>query len=133
MKRNASKTLLTFLFGALLLTSCGQSGSGETTVTDQTAPTAAPVSDEKVASQTVTEETAEKQTDNAFSLPDDLPERKIIIDTDTGADDIIILYTNDVHCGIDDNIGCDGLKLYKREMQAMQYSTGSAYRFAFKG
>ena len=32
--------------------------------------------------------------------------------------DIVILYTNDVHCGIDDYIGYDGLALYKREMQA---------------
>ena len=32
--------------------------------------------------------------------------------------DIVILYTNDVHCGIDDNIGYDGLALYKREMEA---------------
>ncbi len=34
------------------------------------------------------------------------------------SDDIVILYTNDVHCGIDDNIGYDGLALYKREMEA---------------
>ena len=33
------------------------------------------------------------------------------------SDDIVILYTNDVHCGIDDNIGYDGLALNKREMQ----------------
>ncbi len=33
-------------------------------------------------------------------------------------DDIVILYTNDVHCGIDDTIGYDGLALYKREMEA---------------
>ena len=33
------------------------------------------------------------------------------------SDDIVILYTNDVHCGIDVNIGYDGLALYKREMQ----------------
>ena len=31
--------------------------------------------------------------------------------------DIVILYTNDVHCAIDQNIGYDGLMLYKREMQ----------------
>ena len=36
----------------------------------------------------------------------------------TKSDDIVILYTNDVHCGIDVNIGYDGLALYKREMQA---------------
>ena len=33
------------------------------------------------------------------------------------SDDIVILYTNDIHCGIDVNIGYDGLALYKREMQ----------------
>lgn len=33
--------------------------------------------------------------------------------------DIVILYTNDVHCGIDDSIGYDGLALYKREMEAL--------------
>ncbi|WP_367568459.1 bifunctional UDP-sugar hydrolase/5'-nucleotidase [Lacrimispora sp.] len=32
--------------------------------------------------------------------------------------DIVVLYTNDVHCGVDDNIGYAGLSLYKKEMQA---------------
>ena len=32
--------------------------------------------------------------------------------------DIVILYTNDIHCGVDDALGLDGLALYKREMQA---------------
>ncbi|WP_294427877.1 bifunctional UDP-sugar hydrolase/5'-nucleotidase [uncultured Treponema sp.] len=31
--------------------------------------------------------------------------------------DIVILYTNDVHCGLDDNIGYAGLSLYKKEMK----------------
>ena len=30
--------------------------------------------------------------------------------------DIVILYTNDVHCGVDENIGYPGLALYKKEM-----------------
>ena len=35
-----------------------------------------------------------------------------------GADqDIVVLYTNDVHCGVDDNIGYAGLSLYKKQMQ----------------
>ena len=35
-----------------------------------------------------------------------------------GADqDIIILYTNDVHCSVDDNIGYAGLALYKSELE----------------
>lgn len=32
-------------------------------------------------------------------------------------EDIIILFTNDIHCGITDNIGYDGFMLYKREIQ----------------
>lgn len=32
--------------------------------------------------------------------------------------DIVVLYTNDVHCGVDDNIGYAGLALYKKEMLA---------------
>lgn len=31
--------------------------------------------------------------------------------------DIVILHTNDVHCGVDDNIGYAGLALYKQEME----------------
>ena len=34
------------------------------------------------------------------------------------SDDIVILYTNDIHCAVDDNIGYDGLALYKRELEA---------------
>ena len=33
-------------------------------------------------------------------------------------DDIVILYTNDVHCGITDHIGYDVLALYKKEMES---------------
>ena len=33
------------------------------------------------------------------------------------SDDIIILHTNDVHCGIDEIIGYDGLNLYKKELR----------------
>jgi 2',3'-cyclic-nucleotide 2'-phosphodiesterase (5'-nucleotidase family) len=32
--------------------------------------------------------------------------------------DIVVLYTNDVHCGVDENIGYAGLALYKKEMLA---------------
>ena len=32
-------------------------------------------------------------------------------------EDIIILHTNDVHCALTDNIGYDGLMLYKKELQ----------------
>ena len=32
--------------------------------------------------------------------------------------DIVIIYTNDVHAGVDDNIGYGGLALYKKQMEA---------------
>ena len=32
-------------------------------------------------------------------------------------DEIVIIHTNDVHCGYLDNIGYDGVQLYKRELQ----------------
>ena len=55
--------------------------------------------------------------------------------------DIVVLYTNDVHCGVDDNIGYAGLALYKKEMQQQTpYVTGgyrgrhsgSAHWYAFR-
>ncbi|MBQ9433688.1 MAG: bifunctional metallophosphatase/5'-nucleotidase [Synergistaceae bacterium] len=33
--------------------------------------------------------------------------------------DIVILYTNDVHCGVDQNIGYTGLTYYKHQMQTL--------------
>lgn len=43
----------------------------------------------------------------------------VISITSLAADkDIVVLYTNDVHCGVDDNIGYAGLALYKKEMLA---------------
>ncbi len=39
-------------------------------------------------------------------------------DTYAAEGDIVILYTNDVHCGIEDNIGYSGLALYKKQMEA---------------
>lgn len=35
---------------------------------------------------------------------------------ETTGDDIVVLYTNDVHCGVEDNIGYAGLVAYEKEM-----------------
>ena len=58
-------------------------------------------------------------------------------------DDIIILHINDVHCGLNDNIGYDGLMLYKKELQKKykyiltvdvgDHIQGNAYGFLSKG
>lgn len=39
------------------------------------------------------------------------------IDNVEKSNDIVVLFTNDVHCGIDDNIGYAGLSAYKKEME----------------
>ena len=42
-------------------------------------------------------------------------ERKLL--EEKNKDDIIIIHTNDVHCGILDNIGYDFLMRFKKELQ----------------
>ena len=37
--------------------------------------------------------------------------------------DIVILYTSDVHCGIDNNLGYDSLSAYKKELEKNNYVT----------
>lgn len=39
--------------------------------------------------------------------------------TTVSAEDIVVLYTNDVHCGIDENIGYAGLAAYKKLVESM--------------
>jgi 2',3'-cyclic-nucleotide 2'-phosphodiesterase (5'-nucleotidase family) len=42
-------------------------------------------------------------------------QRKLLEEKNT--DDIVIIHANDIHCGIIDNIGYDGLMLYKKDLQ----------------
>lgn len=41
----------------------------------------------------------------------------IYIKGQNGSGDIVVLFTNDVHCGIEENIGYAGLAAYKKEME----------------
>ena len=41
---------------------------------------------------------------------------------DVQTSDIVILYTNDVHCGIDTNVGYAGIAAYKKEMEEAGYA-----------
>ena len=52
-----------------------------------------------------------------LSLSDIISQRKLLEEYENLSDDIIILHTNDVHCGIEDKIGYDGLMLYKKELE----------------
>ena len=47
-----------------------------------------------------------------------------LISCNKGQDkDIVVLYTSDVHCGIDDNIGYDSLSAYKKQLEKDNYVT----------
>ena len=79
-------------------------------------------------------------TDNKISINMILKET---LKEDLNDEDIIILHTNDVHCGLNDNIGYDGLMLYKKELQkkyknilivdAGDHIQGNAYGYLSKG
>ena len=64
-------------------------------------------------------------------------------DENYNEEDIVILHTNDVHCALNDNIGYDGLMLYKKELlkryknvltvDAGDHIQGNAYGYLSKG
>ena len=51
---------------------------------------------------------------NAFGLPAKTKTKRGL--DDEKSNDIVILHTNDVHCGVQDTIGYDGLMLYKKQL-----------------
>ena len=68
---------------------------------------------------------------------------KEMLEEEINDKDIIILHTNDVHCSLTDNIGYDGLMLYKKELQKKykniltvdtgDHIQGNAYGYISKG
>ena len=54
----------------------------------------------------------------ASTSPSEFPDNRPAEDASSqkDAETIVILHTNDVHCALDDNIGYDGLSLYRKEM-----------------
>ena len=52
-----------------------------------------------------------------ISLSQIISQRNLLEEYESLSNDIIILHTNDVHCGIEDKIGYDGLMLYKKELE----------------
>ena len=51
---------------------------------------------------------------NAFCLPTKMKAKRRL--DGEKSNDIVILHTNDVHCGVQDTIGYDGLMLYKKQL-----------------
>ena len=101
MIRIKSSTILTMMLIAVLSTSVwGCSLNGRKTPAGSGASETAAAED--------TPDAAEDTPDAAEDTPD------------AAADGVaaVILHTNDVHCGFEDNIGYDGLTLYKKELES---------------
>lgn len=93
-KRRVEKVVLSFLCTmAMLLTFTGCGASDAASVNTEAAP----------VSSAVDAESAEAKGADVGSA--------------AKPEDIVILYTNDVHCGIEDNIGYAGLAAYKKAME----------------
>lgn len=67
--------------------------------------------DDKNNSKNDTEQTGSQEEDKDSEMSDDKAS------TNRTSDDIVILFTNDVHCGIEENIGYAGLASYKKMME----------------
>lgn len=95
MKKRGAKTLLSLLCIIAMLLTC--TGCGSATASVNTGATS-------VASAMDVERAEATGTDAGVTAK---------------SEDIVILYTNDVHCGIEDNIGYAGLAAYKKAMAEM--------------
>ena len=63
----------------------------------------------------IDETAADVNFDGALNLQDVICLKRIIVGGwEPISNDIVILFTNDVHCGIDENIGYSGLAAYKK-------------------
>lgn len=95
MKRRIGISLLIVSMTVGLLAGCGK--QQETSGTAETAETV----QEETSTENGTEEST--QSEEAAVTPP--------------SEEIAIIYTNDVHCGISDNIGYSGLAAYKKELE----------------
>ena len=127
MKKSKSLALITVLILSLLAASCGQTAkespseavnAGDTVAeaaenAENTEDTVAEAADQAGnAGQTVSETAGDDEeageTGTGETFPAGNPEEVAAV----------ILHTNDVHVGLEDNIGYDGLALYKKELEA---------------
>ena len=66
------------------------------------------IAQEETNIESTTEETSEENTESQ-------PEEVVVTPP---SEEVAIIYTNDVHCGISDHIGYSGLAAYKKELEA---------------
>ena len=117
---NRKKALCLAASAALVLTVLPAPFHAAFAETEETKPTeeqSAPTETAAPAETAVPTETA-AATETTEPAETTAPTETEPADETEKSQDIVILYTNDIHCGVDQGVGLDGVKLYKREMEA---------------
>ena len=107
MKKFKSLVLMAVLILSLTAVSCGQPVKESQSGTASEAAESAGKSEGTAAESSESKGKAE-ETGTETEFPAGNPEEAAVV----------ILHTNDVHVGLQDNIGYDGLALYKKELEA---------------
>ena len=115
MKKCKSIALVTLLILALFAVSCGQAAKESLPETAENAGTIEETGTAAVDNAAGSEETT---ADAAVSAEGTKTGREFPAG-DPGEVAAVILHTNDVHVGLQDNIGYDGLSLYRKELEAL--------------
>ena len=123
MKKKGCRIWLAGLLAALLLGGCAADGKnltadetpGESSITELTS-----VESKQESSEESSETEGSETTDTSVNLPVDLTETKTKVESNG---EIYILYTSDVHCGIDQGFGYAGLAQVREALEDQGYET----------
>ena len=107
MKKCKSIALVTLLILALFAVSCGQAAKESLPETAENAGTIEETGTAAAENAAGTETAGTEAEEREFPAGD------------PGEVAAVILHTNDVHVGLQDNIGYDGLSLYRKELEAL--------------
>ena len=129
MKKCKSIALVTLLILALFAVSCGQAAKESLPETAENAGTIEETGTAAAENAAGTEATVTEAEENAEGTEAAAAEAAVSAEgTKTGQEfpagdpgevAAVILHTNDVHVGLQDNIGYDGLSLYRKELEAL--------------
>lgn len=116
MKKCKSIALVTLLILALFAVSCGQAAKESLPETAENAGTIEETGTAAVDNAAGSEETTADAAKSAAGGDETGQEFQAGDPEEVAA---VILHTNDVHVGLQDNIGYDGLSLYRKELEAL--------------
>ena len=129
MKKCKSIALVTLLILALFAVSCGQAAKESLPETAENAGTIEETGTAAAENAAGTETAVTEAEENAADTEAAAAEAAVSAEgTKTGREfpagdpgevAAVILHTNDVHVGLQDNIGYDGLSLYRKELEAL--------------